>query len=358
LLLSLFQLNKAHAYLPAPAINVKIAEGNTFLISATRGFYKIKDQKKEEIFYHPVKIKFSPAGIDINGKIWDKEIKIEPDDNSFCEVNQKSYRGIIIIKKAKGKLEVINKVNLEEYLYGVIKLEISPEWPLATLCAQAIVARTYAVRRLWNNFPITNLPQHQAYGGVKAEDARAAIAVDITRGEILTYHGQPANSVYHACSGGYITSSKEVWGEDYPYLRVQKDPFSLNSPYSRWKLRVSKKELEKKLQRSGFKVRQIKSLVITEKDLSGRCKTLLVSCKSGSYIISGRKLREILGPDVLRSTLFKVKNEGSFFLFEGRGWGHGVGMSQWGAARMGELGYTTEQILSFYYPGTEIKKIY
>jgi len=351
-------LKACYGYFPVPDISVKIAEDKDFTISATSP-YKIKDKSKEKIFHYPVKIRPLPAGIDVEGSIWQKQITVEPMDGSFCEVNKRRYRGIILVKKSKDKLEIINTLSLEEYLYGLIKLEISPEWPLPTLCAQAIVARTYAIRKLWEDSSIlTNLAQHQMYGGVEAEDARGRIAVDLTRGEILTYKGRPINSVYHACSGGYITSSKEVWGEDYPYLKAHKDPFSIHSPYDRWQVKILKSELEKILQRAGLRVRGLKSLKILKKDTSGRCKVLLISFKNGHQFISGNKLREILGFNFLRSTLFEINNKKDELIFEGKGWGHGVGMSQWGAARMGELGYSTEEILYFYYPGTGIKKIY
>lgn len=241
----------------------------------------------------------------------------------------------------------------------MIKLEVSPEWPLPTLCAQAIAARTYALRKLWeDNSSITNLPQHQVYGGVKAEDPRGRIAVDLTRGEILIYQGEPANAVYHASSGGHTASSKEVWGKDFPYLKAQKDPFSISSPYQNWTYKVSKTWLEKMLQRAGFRLKKIKSLKIIEKDSSHRAKLLLILSSEQSQIISGRELREIMGFDLLRSTLFEVENRKDEIIFKGHGWGHGVGMSQWGAANMGKIGYSTEQILRFYYPGCKIQKAY
>ncbi len=341
-----------------PQIDVKIAEGKDFIISAT-GSYQIKDKKRTRIFHHPVQIEISAAGIKIDGELWQEEIRIESSGRSFCQVNGREYRGVIFVKKNKENLQVINTLSLEEYLYGLIKLEISPEWPLSTLCAQAIVARTYAIRKLWEgNSLITNLPAHQAYGGIKAEDARGRIAVDLTRGEILVYQGEPVNSVYHACSGGYTASSREVWGEDFPYLRAQPDPFSTLSPYSRWTVRISKQKLEEILQKIGLRLKGIKALKILEKDTSGRCKLLLILAENTSQIIPGKKLREIMGFNVLRSTFFQVENEKDEFVFRGKGWGHGVGMSQWGAAKMGKMGYTTEEILRFYYPETRIDKIY
>jgi len=346
------------AYIPAPQIKVKIAQGKSFTISA-KSAYEIQAEGKSRIFYQPIQIKLNLMGISINGDIWGEKVEIKPATGSLCEVNKREYRGAIIIRKNQDILEVINKLSLEEYLYGLIKLEISPNWPLPTLCAQAIVARTYALRKLWSGETlISSDSQDQVYGGMQAEDPRGRIAVDLTRGEILTFQGAPINAVYHASSGGYLASSKEVWEEDFPYLIAKKDPFSTDSPYQNWTVEIPKGYLEWLLKRAGFQVENVSSIEVIEKDSSGRVKVLLILSKKGVQYISGRKLREVVGFDLLRSTLFEVKNRKYEFIFKGHGWGHGVGMSQWGAAKMGKMGYTTEEILQFYYPGTKIHKAY
>ncbi len=254
---------------------------------------------------------------------------------------------------------MINRLSLEKYLYGVLKLEISPDWPLSTLSAQAIVARTYAFKRLKEaKTYITNITDDQVYGGVEAEDPRVRIAVDLTRGEILTYKNEPIEAFYHACSGGYVAGSEDVWGKKYPYLIAHKDPFSLTSPYSRWTVEISKQELKKMLKMHGKEVKNIKFIKIIEKDKSGRVLKLLLGDEKNFYVLKGVEFRKIVGQNVLKSTLFSIKKEDSVFVFQGKGWGHGVGMSQWGAKKMGEMGYSIEEILKFYYPGTKIQKIY
>ncbi|MBE0477813.1 SpoIID/LytB domain-containing protein [Candidatus Aerophobetes bacterium] len=347
------------AYLPTPHISVRIARGEDFSISATSS-YLIRNNERSSILSQPTHIKPSPEGISINGKIWGENIWIEPTSGSLCKLNERRYRGAFIItQRDKSILEVINRVSLEEYLYGLIKMEISPGWPLATLLAQAIAARTYALRKLWEeDLVMSDSIQHQVYGGVEAEDPRGTIAVDLTRGEILTYEGKPINALYHASSGGYLTSSKEVWGEDFPYLQAKKDPFSIISPYQDWTLKLSGSDLEKMLQVAGFSIKKIKALTIIEKDASRRVKLLLISSEGKTSYISGRKLREIIGFNLLRSTFFEVENKKDEFIFRGHGWGHGVGMSQWGAATMGKMGYSVEEILQFYYPGCDIYRAY
>ena len=342
-----------------PQVTVKIAQGKSFYIGSTAS-YQIKDKNKKKLFHHLVKVKFSRHGIILNKSIWGNRIKVEPQKGSFCIVNGRRYRGIIWVVNEGSLLEVINELSVEDYLYGVIKLEISPTWPLSTLSAQAIVARTYVFERIHNGeLPITNLAYDQVYGGVEAEDPLCRIAVDLTRGEIITYNEQPIKAFYHACSGGYTTSSRAIWGENYPYLISQKDPFSLNSPYSHWILKLSAGQLEKKFKMGGLNIKNLKSIRVLNKDISGRARTLVIECKKNKKVfISGSEFRKIIGYDLLRSTFFTIKKSKDKFIFIGKGWGHGVGMSQWGAKVMGEIGYTTDEILEFYYPGTQIKKVY
>jgi len=320
-------------------------------------------EKITRVFSEPVRIKLDSSGINILGQKWGEKILVEPESGSFCLINGRRYRGSILIRKKEERiLEVVNQLSLEEYLYGVLKWEISPEWPLSTLCAQAIVARTYAFKKLKDNelfyYHLTGLTEDQVYGGVEAEDVRIRIAIDLTRGEILTYQGQPIESFYHACSGGYVTSSQAVWGKDYPYLKTQKDHFSYNSPYYRWMVRIPEEQLEKMLKKGGLQVEEVRGIKVVNRDKSGRVKTLIVEHRGGSEFLLGTELRRIIGFDLLRSTLFEVKKRKGVFMFSGRGWGHGVGMSQWGAKKMGEMGYTTEEILQFYYPETRIQKVY
>jgi len=109
----------------------------------------------------------------------------------------------------------------------------------------------------------------------------------------------------------------------------------------------------------GLNIKNLKNIRILNKDISGRARTLVIECKKNRKVfISGSEFRKIIGYDLLRSTFFTIKKSKDKFTFIGKGWGHGVGMSQWGAKVMGEIGYTTDEILEFYYPGTRIKKVY
>jgi stage II sporulation protein D len=186
----------------------------------------------------------------------------------------------------------------------------------------------------------------------------ARIAIDATRGEVLLCEGKVINALYHACSGGYVTDCEDVWGKAYPYLTSHPDPFCTETPYSRWQTTLSRGELGLALRQAGLISGELKSMVAGDVDASGRVKYVVVADGYGAHSVSGQKLREIIGYSVLKSTLFRVDSVGGRFVFQGKGWGHGVGMAQWGAAMMGKEGYTTDEILGFYYPGTYVARIY
>lgn len=310
-----------------------------------------------------------------NGTYWDKD-------------KLRIYRGIIeAIPKAVG-ITVVNRVNLEEYLYGVVPAEIPASWPPAVLEAQAIAARTYALANLGKykiqGFDLSATPTSQVYNGVAQETESVIAAVNSTRGMILLYDGKPAGTFYHDNSGGYSETGAYVWGTDRPYLRalpekplsVREQPLTpdeltawltsqpecsafregyfVRSAY-RWTVWITREQLESRIQ---AKIGKIKAIIPMERGISGRVKRVMIRGTSGSHILSGSDMTYRLGG--LRSTLFVVQPKlgrngyPESFIFNGGGWGHGVGMSQSGAAGMALDGATAPEILAYYYPGTEL----
>jgi stage II sporulation protein D len=189
---------------------------------------------------------------------------------------------------------------------------------------------------------------------VTFEDPRATAAVDATRGLILVYDGQPILAVYHADSGGRTESSENVWGRAYPYLRGVEDPYAAGSPYERWTLSVPLPRLEELLRTAGLPARGVSRVEVAEVSESGRALRVRFGGAEGTWELSGHRLRALLGPDALRSTLFTVRVEGGMAIFEGRGWGHGVGLSQWGARGMALRGWGFARILQHYYIGVQV----
>lgn len=285
----------------------------------------------------------------------------------FIYVNDKPYRGIIEVRASSKSLMVIDDVLIEEYLVGLINSEVSSSWHIEALKTQAVIARTYALykkaeladTRLSPYYDLSSTNLHQVYSGAHKEDQKARRAVWKTRGQVLTYKGRPALTVYHSNAGGRTEASVDVWQSSYPYLKSVKSRYDRNTPAYAWELGISADKLEGKLRARGHSIARVKGVYIKKKSRTGRVKRIDIKGGGGVVIsLSGEELRSILGYGTLRSTLFKVKKRGRKYVFSGYGSGHGVGLSQWGAKGMADKGYTYKKILYHYYPGTKLRKAY
>ncbi len=280
----------------------------------------------------------SRAPIQINGRLYRDKIKIVPGLN--------------------GDILAINELSLEDYLPGVMGSEMSSQWPPEALKAQAVAARTYAVFQKRNRagalFDVDSGVNDQVYGGLKKEDPNARQAVRETEGELLTYGGAPIFAVYHSTCGGRTETTEPLWPGDFPYLKSRECNFCLDSPHFFWSYRMDGGELAKVLG-NGFS-RKIKEVEIMERTPSGRVALVFIRDEVQARIIPGKDFRRLLGYDALRSTNFTVHKFGDSFLFSGMGWGHAVGLCQWGAKGMAEAGMDYREILSYYYPGAEVRK--
>ncbi|PIV53049.1 MAG: hypothetical protein COY53_09395 [Elusimicrobia bacterium CG_4_10_14_0_8_um_filter_37_32] len=291
---------------------------------------------------------------------------IPKSEKNFVKINGKRYRDSIIIKKSReSKLTVINEIGLENYIYGVLPHEVNPEWPLEALKAQAVVSRTYAMYNLGKyeseGFDFCNTVYSQVYGSRDSEKKRSNEAVDATVNEVLVYDGKPINALFFACCGGHTEDVSNVWQGNnsgrYGYLRGVKCPFCSKSSHNSWKKLLEENYIRKKLNVKGYKVGQIKSINIQGKTSSGRVRFIIVKHTGGSLKLTGNLFRMIVDPNVIKSTkIVSITKQKDSFIFAGHGWGHGVGMCQWGAKGMAEKGYNYIGILKYYYPGTKIDK--
>jgi len=366
--LFLFFISGGYPESSSPLIRVRILEGQKDVEIDANGPYEIRGGKEADFstsFNSSQRIKATPEGIMVGEKVLGDKVYINPkDDNFFILVNKRRYRGKVIVQKKELSLEIINQLPLEEYLYGVIDWEISTSWPLKSIEVQAIVARTYALKKIKNprakdeGYHLSNTTKDQIYEGVEAETPVGIKAINLTRGKILTYKGELANAYYHACCGGYTASSKDVWGEDLAYLQAKPDKFCGESPYYDWELVMDVEELEKILKEGGHPSGKIYRIEPTSFDEGGRVREVCIEHREGKIYLKGTEFRRLVGPNCIKSTLFKVKRWANYFIFTGQGWGHGVGMCQWGAKRMAEEGHSIEEILEFYYPGTRIETAY
>lgn len=279
-------------------------------------------------------------------------------------INDKPYRGSVsVYRQPDGTLTVVNRIDVEDYLYGVLYHEVGSWWPMESLKAQAIAARTYALHQKQftaaRKFDVYNNQSSQMYGGADSERTRSNEAVDSTRGLVLTYDGRIFPAYYHATCGGVTRSASELWKVDLPPLRGGvRCEYCWFSPHFSWHAKIGVREIESALGKQGVHVGSIRELEVVDRSPTGRVLTARVGGTEGERIISAKDLRLWVGSTVVRSENFEVHARRGKIVFEGKGWGHGVGMCQWGALGQSLIGRKYNEILSFYYPGSEIQQYY
>jgi len=396
--------------------------------------------------------KRSSDKVQVNNKNFLLPVKIY--SKSLLTYDKRKYRGYFQILNSKRGMTLTNRIELEQYLRGVLKMEVNPGWPMESLKAQAIISRTYAIkhkgRHAKDGFDICAKPHCQVYRGVNAEDSTLDRAIKQTDGMILKYGNDIASTFFHSDSGGATANVATVWSSSIPYLKGSKEPFNYKSPYSDWQVKLSCNDIQRASSRVGKNVGTVTGIRIYEKDPFGRVNKILVKGTNGKTIIKAHTFRMAVGAKKLKSTFFTIDSEkqnrtesktftvntqelpapelsfidehslelnsseeklmtvltkqGYFnskemidmllnpstrkkyllkavnrkppkrdfsdqspslidpennsFTFHGNGWGHGVGLSQWGARNLAQRGWKARRILEHYFPGTRLEKIY
>ncbi|MBI4709579.1 MAG: SpoIID/LytB domain-containing protein [Nitrospirae bacterium] len=265
------------------------------------------------------------------------------------------YNGTIDVRKDKNGLYFISEIPFEKYVEGVVASEIGKGWDIEAVKVQAVVARTYAAYykavNAGKDYHLTSSVLSQVYKGENT-DPWVAVAVKETEGEILTYEGKPIEAFYHSTAGGRTELPEEAWGKkkSYPYLKSV-EYADESSPYFSWKRKFSLKEIEKALG-----IKEIKEVSVAAFTVTGRVKTLKITAENSVKEINAGDLRRLLGYKELPSTFFTVKLFGKEVIFDGKGYGHGVGLSQWGAYEMAKQGKTYKEILTYFYPGSVLQR--
>ena len=255
-------------------------------------------------------------------------------------------------------LTVINLLPMEKYLYGVVPREMPHSWPEEALKAQAVAARGFTVASLNKyiefGFNLCSTVHSQVYGGYDVEQRSTNRAVDQTKGQIITYNGHLAIPYYHSTSGGRTESSENIWTNAVPYIRGVSDKYSLNSPHSEWEVALSKEEIESLLMKNQYHIGELENLYVAEISENGRVLSFMIEGTNGKRELIKQESRTLLG---LRSSWFEVEYDAGneTYFFNGKGYGHGIGMSQYGAKGMADEGYHYTDILKHYYTGVRIQ---
>ncbi len=331
------------------------------------------------------------------------------------KINGKKYRGSALLTNiSEGSMYILNLVSTEEYLYGVVPNEVPSSWDEDALKAQAVCARGFVVSNFNKHssygFNVCATTNCQVYGGMANECASTNKAVDDTYGEVVMYEGKPIESLFFSSSGGHTANVKNVWGSSISYLSGVEDPYEPeNSPRHSWSATLSLLEIENALKTSNINVGTVKNLN-AKSDETGRVYELTITGTNGThtltrtstnspfvsygvisqkfsvipvtdggrelYALTGTKKSKLSGYNAVDGNKkvtavadeFYIQNAYgpqkytggtlSGYTFNGGGWGHGVGMSQYGAMGMANAGFVYEEILAHYYPGTELGTIY
>lgn len=316
-------------------------------------------------FFIPfLSIGLSTAEDDIKILIYEDAVKPAPSKeskdigslNGKLFLNGKHYTGNFEIKKDNNGLQFINSIPFEKYVEGVVASETGKDWEIEALKAQAVISRTYAIfHKLINGekeFHLTSGVLHQVYNN-ENKDPLVTRAVNETNSEILTYNGSPIESFFHSVCYGMTEVPEEVWGTKRPYLKPVECNGKKTTPYETWQISLTFEEMGQAID-----IMEIKDIKISSYTSTGRVKTLSITAGIDQAVteIKATELRRLLGYKKLPSTQFLLSKESSMVTFDGKGWGHGVGLSQWGALEMAKEGKDYRYILSHYYPGTVIEK--
>lgn len=385
--------------LKEPYLKVKIFETEDEVLISPEGSFSIKcvSKNKGDVFFYSsasIIVKAKDRGLTLcknKGRVikrnLDKIFFIPQKENFWLYLNKKGYRGVLEVNlnQKDNLIFVLNLVYIEDYLKGVVPAEMGNQglFELEALKAQSVASRTYALFKTEKNseekYHLESTIIDQLYGGMEMEDTVINIAVERTKGEVITKDGNIIKAHYHACCGGSTENVEEVWdrpGESY-LKKVDDEDFCSWYKRYEWERVWERKDLEKVLLFSlkdffGLlenKIGKLIDLQIIERTSSKRVEKLCIEIESETYYVSKDNIRWVLrdasdSTKILPSTLFELelkknkKGEIDSIIIKGKGNGHGVGMCQTGAIGMARRGFFYTEILKHYYTGVEIKKIY
>lgn len=306
----------------------------------------------------PVMVRAVPQGIALGREVLPLAgFRIEPERHGTISLNGRRLRGTVeIIRQQNLTLLVINHVSLEDYLRGVLSREAPDHWPSEALKAIAVAARTYAAYQRLTKAPqpydVTGDVMSQDYGGKSAEKRATTSAVKATSGWILMHQGKLFPAFYHSTCGGMTEHARVMGPFDLAPLRGGVAcHFCSASPFYAWRRLLTRADVGWALRQSRFgTVGDVREMAVTKRTASGRAEEIRIVGSLRTLRLSGYDLRALFGFDRIRSPMLSITPAGDAFLLEGHGWGHGVGLCQWGAAELARRGFSASEILAFYYP--------
>jgi stage II sporulation protein D len=301
-------------------------------------------------------------GIKFNGKHQGQKLVVAPvGEADGVRAEGRLYRGRLELRRTRRGLTVVNIVSVEDYVRGILVREMSARWPLEALKAQAVASRTYVLKNRGRHgrdgFDLCATDHCQVYGGRSDESPSTDQAVAATRDEVVVDGKQRlVNAVFHACCGGSTEAAQNVWREGpSPAIRPIRCRWCRESPHFHWVAKIKSADLSRGLRDEGADVGEVKNLSIVSRSASGRVHRIRVYGTKGYREISGHTFRLSANPRTVRSTLWTgLSRDGNNWRVHGAGWGHGVGLCQWGAENLARQGMSHRSILRYYYQGAKL----
>lgn len=319
------------------------------------------------------------------------------------KLENKSYRGKFNFYIKGSRIHAINELGMQDYLYGVVPKEMVSSWELEALKAQAVVAKNYTItnynKHRSDGFNVCSTTHCQVYGGYDAEQEKTNRAVDQTEGIFMSYDSKPAEGYFHASSGGRTESIGNMWNYSLDYMVGVDDPYSLGSPYDNWQVSFTAEEIKKALLNKSVDIGNVIGVKVIQTSENGRVMELGILGTKGMHVLKKDNIRSTLGSSKLKNTYFSLNSSKNFkktysssnnsvdvqsknlkykfedlddfmnnkfsredndfiasdvYMFYGKGNGHGIGLSQYGANGMAKKGFDFEDILKYYFKGISI----
>lgn len=339
---------------------------NRWDVQARRGFVLIDPKHPDKKIYckkEQLRIDVQRGFIYVDKKRYRRDVLYIKPIDGFLEHGGNEYHGSFLVAKHKEKAYLINCVDLEDYLFGVLRTESWPGWPLEVNKVFAITSRTYAIsmmqeaKRTKRIFHVRNTNAHQTYEG-RHTNAVLQQAVDHTKGLFLAYENKPITAMFDSCCGGIIPAHIDG-------INFEKAPY-LARPYActhckpcgiyNWTFELAVKDFEKKLDKTRIaQVKKVKNARISKKDKAGLVQELQLRGQRGVAHVTGKELYSWFKD--IKSFHYTTKRKGDLLVFSGRGYGHHLGLCQWGAREMVRNGWDHKSILNYYYPGTSFMRL-
>lgn len=357
----------------APQMRVALVTQARQVILTGRNFYcyppTTPDAERTRFPRQAAQIHYTGAGFTLDKEFFLGQHLECLSGEGLLTINGQPTQGrVALIPDGSQKTTVVVTIPMEQYLLGVMQGEVGANWPTEAMKAQSIAARSYALamqrERRTQPFDVVTHTADQMYQAkIKIPTTIQAAVLD-TQGQILVYPDKPLKAFYHSSCGGK--------GEDFAHVRqdlspshasanfpppTSKDNFCKASPHSRWQTRLGTPDMFKALTALFPKITSLDHVTLQTAD-NGRVQSLHFEGGTTGVTITGNQLRKALGYETIKSTWFTLKQRRTEWIFAGRGFGHGVGMCQWGAKGMAERGKTAADILQFYYPGSKIQQLY